>query len=202
VVPGTESRLWPIAGRGAGRHVHQVPREPRTHEPGSYRHVTARGNDHAALFRDDADRWHFLGLVGDVTRSPGWRCLAWCLMTTHYHLLVQEGECPLSDCMQLLHTRYVRAFNRRHGRRGHVFGGRYHEVTLEDDAHVLSTIRYIVRNPVEAGLCASPADWPWSSYRQLIGLDRPMSFFSRAHALALFDPRRDRAVAAVRRFVE
>ncbi len=123
-------------------------------------------------------------------------------MTTHYHLLVQEGDRPLSAGMHLLHSRYVRAFNRRHGRRGHVFGGRYRVATIDDDAHLLGAIRYIARNPIEAGICAAPADWPWSSYRQLVGIERPMSFFSCAHTLSLFDPSPDRAAAVVRRFVE
>jgi REP element-mobilizing transposase RayT len=179
-----------------------MPREHRFHEPWSYRHVTARGNDPADLFRDDDDRRCFLGLLGDVTRRVGWRCLGWCLMTTHYHLLVQERDRPLSSGMHLLHSGYVRAFNRRYDRRGHVFGGRYRVATIDDDAHLLLAIRYLARNPVEAGICASPADWPWSSYGQLVGVARPLSFFSRAHALSLFDARPERAVDAVRRLVE
>jgi len=182
--------------------VDGVPREVRFHEPGSYRHITARGNDRHALFRDDDDRWAFLGALGDVTRSFGWRCLGWCLMTTHYHLLVQEQAKPLSSGMHLLHSRYVRQFNRRHGHRGHVFGGRYHVATIVDDAHLLLALRYVARNPVEAGLCARPESWPWSSYGQLVGARPPMSFLSRAHALSLFDPRPERAVELARRFVE
>jgi REP-associated tyrosine transposase len=118
-----------------------VPREQRFHEPGSYRHITARANDPAGLFLDDADRWTFLGLLDEVTRASGWRCLGWCLLTSHYHLLVQESDRPLSVAMHLLHSRYVRAFNRRHARRGHVFAGRYHVTTIEDDAHLVSAIR-------------------------------------------------------------
>ena len=179
-----------------------MPRAPRIHDPGSYRHVTARGNDSAGLFLDDADRRTFLGLLGDVTRASDWRCLGWCLLTTHYHLLVQEGAQPLWVAMHLLHSRYVRAFNRRHARRGHVFARRYHVATIESDAHLFSTIRYVARNPVEAGLCAEPEHWPWSSYGQLTGTRRPMSFLSRTHVLSLFDERPARAIELVRRFVD
>jgi REP element-mobilizing transposase RayT len=179
-----------------------VPREARFHEPGSYRHLTARANNPDGLFLDDADRWTFLRLLGEVTRVSRWRCLGWCLLTTHYHLLVQEGAQSLSTAMHLLHSRYVRAFNARHGRRGHVFAGRYHVTTIEDDAHLVSALRYVARNPIEAGLCSVPEDWPWSSYGQLTGAIRSMSFLSRAHVLSLFDPRPERAVELVRQFVE
>ena len=73
---------------------------------------------------------------------------------------------------------------------------------LENDAHLLSALRYVALNPVQAGLCAAPAAWPWSSYGQLVGVDRPASFVSRAHALSLFDARPERAVELVRRFVD
>jgi putative transposase len=179
-----------------------MPRQPRIHDPGSYRHVTARGNDRASVFRDDADRWHFLTVLADVTRTCGWRCLGWCLMTNHYHLLLQELATPLSSGMHLLHTRYLRAFNERHARTGHVFGERYRVATIEGDAHLLMAVRYVARNPVEAGLCAAPCDWPWSSYAQLVGAAPALSFLSRAHALSLFDHRPQRAVELVRRFVE
>ena len=141
-------------------------------------------------------------MLGDVTRVCGWRCLAWCLLSNHYHLLVQERAKPISSGMHLLQSRYARAFNERHARTGHVFGDRYRVATIEDDGHLLMAIRYIALNPIEAGLCATPCEWPWSSYGQLVGTARPMSFLSRAHALSLFDTSSDRAVEIVRRFVE
>ena len=179
-----------------------MPRTPRFHEPGSYRHVTARGNDPSGLFLDDGDRWTFLRLLGEVTRTSRWSCLGWCLLTTHYHLLVQERAQPLSIAMHRLHSAYVRAFNRRHSRRGHVFAGRYHVTSIEDDAHLLSALRYVARNPVDAGLCGQPEDWSWSSYGQLTGSVRPTSFLSRAQVLSLFDARPERAVELLRGFVE
>ena len=154
------------------------------------------------MFRDDGDRLLFLGVLGDVTRACGWRCLGWCLLTNHYHLLVQERAKPLWSGMHLLHSRYVRAFNERHGRQGHVFGERYRVTTIESDAHLVMAIRYLARNPLEARLCTTPGEWPWSSYAQLVGTTRTMSFLSRAHALSLFDPRPDRAVELLRQFVE
>jgi len=179
-----------------------MPRPPRVHDPGSYRHITARGNAGAALFRDDHDRRRFLSGLRDVTRKHDWLCLAFCLMTTHYHLLVQEHDVPLARSMHLLHSRYVRAFCQRHGHEGHVFGERYHVATLDDDSHLLSAIRYVALNPVEAGLCPSPAEWAWSSYAAVVGAGRPWSFVSADHLLGLFGENRAKAVDVLRRFVE
>ena len=179
-----------------------MPRRPRIHAPGSLHHVTSHGVDARPLFVDDRDRWRFLGILSDVTREIGWRCLAFCLMTTHYHLLVQERDVPLSRAMRLLNGRYAVAFNAHHRRVGHVMSGRYRATPVERDAHLLAAVRYVARNPVEAGLCADPSEWPWSSYPELIGAARPSSFVSSAWLLALVAPQRDLALERLRAFVE
>jgi REP-associated tyrosine transposase len=179
-----------------------MPRRPRVHVPGSFHHLTAHGVDSRPLFEDDEDRWRFLGILSDVTREIDWRFLAFCLMTTHYHLIVQEREKPLSQAMRLLNGRYVVAFNKRHGRIGHLLNGRYRDTPIKDDAHLLAAVRYVALNPVNGGLCSRPEDWPWSSYRELIGASRPSSFVSAAWLLALFSPQVEQAVERVRVFVE
>jgi putative transposase len=179
-----------------------VPRRPRIHVPGSFHHLTAHGVDSRPLFEDDQDRWRFLGILGDVTREIGWRCLAFCLMTTHYHLLIQERDAPVSRAMRLLNGRYVVAFNKRHARAGHLLNGRYRDTPIEDDSHLLAAVRYVALNPVDAKLCVRAEDWPWSSYRELIGASRPSSFVSTTWLLAQFAPRRDRAMERVRSLVE
>ena len=170
--------------------------------PGSMHHVTAHGVDARPLYADDHDRWRFLGILGDVTREIGWRCLAFCLLDTHYHLVVQEGEVPLWGAMRLLNGRYANHFNKRHGRRGHLFEGRYRDTPIADDAHLLSTLRYVALNPVAAGVCSRAEDWRWSSYGGLVGATRGWSFVSTAWTLSLFAPQRERAIRAVREFVE
>ena len=179
-----------------------MPRRPRVHVPGSLHHVTAHGVDSRPLFDDDADRWRFLGVLSDVTREIGWRCLAFCLMTTHYHLLVEERDLPIWRAMRLLNGRYAVAFNKRHERVGHLMNGRYRDTSIETEEHLFRAMRYIALNPVEAGLCSHPEDWPWSSYRQLLGLATPASFVSTAWTLAQFAPQRGLAIERVRALVE
>jgi len=142
------------------------------------------------LFGDDEDRWYFLGLLGTVTREIGWRCLAFCLMGTHYHLVLEERDVPLSRGMHLLNGRYAVAVNARYGRSGHLFRSRFSDTSIDSESHLLSALRYVALNPVDAGLSTSPEEWPWSSYGQLIGVARGWSFMSTAWTLSLFAPHR------------
>ena len=116
------------------------------------------------MFLDDADRWAYLRLLGTVVRWAGWRCIAYCLMDNHVHLLVLTPRPNLGRGMQALHGDFARAFNDRHGLSGHLFQGRFDNSLVHDDAQLLNVAAYIARNPVEAGMCAHPGDWPWSSY--------------------------------------
>ena len=191
-----------IAQPARGLHRAEMPRRPRVHAPGLIHHVMAHGIDARPLFSDDADRWRFIGILGDVTREVGWLCLGFCLMDTHYHLLVEEGEIPLSKGMRLLNGRYVTEYNRRHGRRGHLFEARYRDVAIKDEGHLMTAVRYLARNPLEVGACARAEDWPWSSYPQLVGVAKGWSFVSSAVTLSLFADRRDRAIEIVRQVVE
>jgi putative transposase len=103
-------------------------------------------------------------LLGRAVARSRWCCLAYCLMDNHLHLLVETREPNLGAGMQWLHGRYAQAFNQRHRRDGHVFQGRYGATRIEDDDQLWTTVRYIARNPVEAGLCADACGWNWGSY--------------------------------------
>jgi putative transposase len=142
-----------------------MPRPPREQVAGGVYHVFARGNDRAVIFRDDRDRRRYLELVQRSLRRTRWRLLAYCLMDNHVHLIVETPEPNLADGMQWLHGHYGRYFNDRHGRTGHVFQGRYRAVRQRTDEQLRGTIRYVVHNPVSAGLCASPGEYAWSSHR-------------------------------------
>ena len=131
-------------------------------------HVNARGVRRQDLFRDDVDRARYVALLGRVVKDKRWRCLAFCLMTNHIHLLIETPEPNLGAGMQWFHGRYGRWFNERHKHVGHVFEDRYHNVRVMTDAQLVVTLRYIAMNPVEAGLCADARDWRWSSYALLV----------------------------------
>jgi putative transposase len=106
---------------------------------------------------------HHLTLLGVAVRARHWRCLAYCLMSNHLHLLIETPRANLGVGMAWLHGGYARWFNRRHGRTGHVFERRYGSVRIHTDAQLWVVLRYIAMNPVEAGLCARPEEWRWSS---------------------------------------
>ncbi|MDR3502202.1 MAG: transposase, partial [Legionella sp.] len=97
-----------------------------------------------------------------------WICYAYCLMSNHYHLLVETAQGNLSKGMQLLNGIYTQKFNRRHSRVGHVFQGRFKGILVEKDNYLLELSRYIVLNPVRARMVVSAEDWIWSSYQSTI----------------------------------
>jgi REP element-mobilizing transposase RayT len=135
-------------------------------------------------------------------RGFEWTCVAFCLMRTHYHLMLEVGEGALPRGMQSLNYRYAVNFNQRHAMRGHVQFERYGSVRIEDESHLLRVFRYVARNPVKAQLCASPADWPWSSYASAVGLAEPHSFVDPNRVLRCYDAIDELAAAQLRTFVE
>jgi REP element-mobilizing transposase RayT len=139
-----------------------MPRIVRSQLDDGLFHVTARGNRGSAIFVDDLDRVDFLYLLETTIDGFDWRCRAHCLMGTHYHVVLDSSRANLSDGMQRLNGMYARRFNRRHGFRGHVFEDRFSSWLMRDERHFHATIAYVRENPVRAGLCERPEDWPWS----------------------------------------
>jgi putative transposase len=151
----------------ARRHYRgSVPRLPRYVLPprGVY-HVTSRGVARTAISRDDDDRRYFLVLLAREVRREGWDSRAFCLMPNHYHLIVHTTLGSLSRGLQRLNGELAMSFNERYKRWGHLFGDRFAAFTIRDDEHLASAIEYVLGNPVRAGLCRHPSDWPWSGPR-------------------------------------
>jgi REP element-mobilizing transposase RayT len=111
----------------------------------------------------------FLGVLAEVINRFKWRCHAYCLMGNHYQLLIETPEPNLSKGMRQLNGVYTQRFNRRHGRVGHVFQGRYKAIVVERDSYLKEVARYVVLNPVRAKRVQHPGDWPWSSYAMTAG---------------------------------
>jgi putative transposase len=160
-----------------------------------------RGNRSCPIFVDDHDRIAFASLLTGVLEAQPVSCLAYCLMTTHYHLVL-ETRVGLSEAMHALNGRYARAFNRRHGYRGHLFERRFHSVPIETDWHLLELARYLVLNPVRADICRHPRAWRWSSYRAVLGLSGVPQFLDVSRFLGVFGRDQVKARAAFREFVE
>jgi REP element-mobilizing transposase RayT len=139
-----------------------MARPLRSFEPGGYYHVTARGNDDGPIFLDDLDRSRFVHLLSDVSRRFRLDIHVWCLMTSHYHLVVTSPAGVVSRPVQYLNSSHARAFNQRHGRRGHVFLQRFRASTIRDEGHLANTRDYVLDNPVRAGIVARREDWPWA----------------------------------------
>jgi putative transposase len=130
---------------------------------GTY-HVTTRGNRRQPIYHDDFDRRLFLAFGDRVIRRCGWRMEAFCLMTTHFHLLIETPQPNLSIGMHLLNGGYAAYFNERYDFDGHLFEKRFGSRLVESDEDLHGVLRYIAYNPVEAGLCEHPWQWPWSSF--------------------------------------
>jgi REP-associated tyrosine transposase len=140
-----------------------MPRRPRNDLPaeGVY-HVTARGVACCSIFHDDVDRRLFLRRLRRVAGELRWECFVYCLMTTHYHLLVATSLDRLSKGMQRVQGPYAQRFNLKYARVGHLFQERFSTWVIRDESHFARAYEYIRNNPVEAGLCRDPDDWPWT----------------------------------------
>ena len=141
-----------------------MSRPLRIEFPGALYHVTSRGDRKEAIYDDDRDRYQFLEILGDTASIYNWGVLAYCLMGNHYHLVVRTPDANLSGGMRHLNGVFTQASNRRHNRSGHLFQGRYKAILVDEDAYLLELSRYVVLNPVRAGLVHTPQEWPWSSY--------------------------------------
>ena len=178
-----------------------IARKSRIEVPDGIYHVGSRGNNGEILYSDDIDRMDWLRRFAKVAVKYRWLGWSYCLMGNHFHFLVQIPHCGVSKGMQELNTGYSIRTNRRHGRTGHLVRNRFYSNLIEQQSHLLEVCRYIVLNPVRAGLCASPAEWPWSSYRACAGTELAHPFLAVDRVLGLFGQSPEAARAAYRAFV-
>lgn len=178
-----------------------MARPLRLEHPGAIWHVTSRGNEKRRIFREAADRVEMLGLLAETVVRHRWALHAYVLMSNHYHLLVETPEPTLSRGMHQLNSVYTQRLNRKYGRVGHLFQGRFHGVLIEREGHLLEVARYVVLNPVRAGLVDSPDEWRWSSYRATAGLAPTPVWLQVDWTLSQFGKEREDSARAYRRFV-
>jgi len=164
-------------------------------------HLTSRGDGREAIFLSDGDRQVFLDVVAAVWERYNWAVHAYCLMTNHYHLLVETPDANLSKGMRQLNGVYTQRFNRIYKRTGHVFQGRYKAILVQKDAYLLELARYVVLNPVRARMVRAARDWPWSSYRATIGEVQAPQWLERRAILAAFGETQSKAIGRYAQFV-
>lgn len=177
-----------------------MPRAPRLHVAGGLYHVVLRGNHQQAIFDREADYHTFELILGRALRRYDARVHAYCWMTNHVHLAAQVGGVPLGRLMQAVASSYARRKQQRIPTTGHLFERRYRAILVDNDAYWLTLVRYIHRNPVEAGMAADAEDYRWSSHRGYLGRACP-AWLTTAPTLAMFGCNAADAVAAYRRFV-
>jgi putative transposase len=178
-----------------------MARPLRIEYDGALYHLTSRGNERKAIFKDDGDRELFLTTLWQVSERFHWLCHAYCLMDNHYHLVIETPDGNLSKGMRQLNGVYTQAFNRRHHRVGHLFQGRFKGILVQKESHYLEVCRYVVLNPVRARAVKHPRDWAWSSYRATGGLAPVPRCLTVEEILSHFGQRRGPAQAKYREYV-
>ena len=143
-----------------------MPRAPRPNVAGGLYHVISRGVRRFPLYEDAIDYHRFLLLFREVAKDLSWTSHVRCQMPNHFHLVLETPEPNLSAGMQRLNSRYAQWFNWRHGYVGHAVESRFFSGLIESNAHFLEVARYVLLNPVRAGLCRHPREWPYSSFRE------------------------------------
>ncbi len=169
------------------RTVEGMARRPRIEIPGASYHVTTRGNDRQRIYFGNWSGRLFVRELDRAALRYGWRVFAYCLMTNHYHLVLQIDERGLSHGMCELNGRFARATNWVNRRADHLFGKRFYGRMIETDGHWEEAVRYVLLNPVrvETG-CRDPRHWRWSSLRPTLGLEHPPACLDVGEVLAHF----------------
>ena len=170
-----------------------MARQPRNEVAGSIYHVTIHAVADTVIVRSDHDRSILVESFAEAAKRYRWELLALAILDTHYHALVRTPEATLGAGMQYLNGTYAQGFNRRHGRKGHLFGARYFSKRIENQAHLLLTIRYIALNGFNAGLADHPRNDRWNSYPRVLGALARWPFIARPTLLGYFSPRRQTA---------
>ena len=179
-----------------------MARPLRIEYAGAFYHVMHRGNAGADIFKSVRDREKFLEYVGKAVERYQIKIHTYCLMTNHYHFLIETSQANLSQAIKWINVGYVAYFNRKRRRTGHLFQGRFKAVVIDADEYLKHLSRYIHLNPVRAGMVERCQDYPWSSYPVFGGYAKSPEWLETDWLLSLFDQNRKKAMERYREFVE
>jgi len=178
-----------------------VARPLRIEYPGAFYHVTARGNEKKDIFKSRKDREKFLSYLESATQRYGAVIHAYCLMSNHYHLLLETPQSNLSQIMKHINSSYTTYFNIKRKRAGHLLQGRFKAILVEADAYATELSRYIHLNPVRAGIVEKPEEYPWMSYHGYTEDAAAPAWLTTGFILGYFDKKEAAARKEYRLFV-
>lgn len=179
-----------------------MARPLRLEFPNALYHVTSRGDRRENIYDDDEDRIIFLNILGKVVTDYNWLCHGYCLMSNHYHLIIETLDSNLSKGMRQLNGVYTQATNRRHNRTGHLFQGRYKAILVDKESYLLELARYVVLNPLRAkGMVQNIEDWPWSNYLAMIDKANKFGWLTTDWILSQFGGSREQAIRSYQDFI-
>lgn len=178
-----------------------MPRSARLYYPGGFFHLISRFYNRSWLMDGAAERLHYLKLYEKVAQRTDATVLAWCLMSSHIHLVVKAGNDPLSVLMKAVNTGFANWVNKRKGRAGAVFSDRYKAILVEGEPFLLELVRYVHNNPVRAGVVVAPEESSWSSHRAYLGLEAPPDWLNTGVILGRFSRSVGHARRMFQRFV-
>lgn len=167
-----------------------MSRPLRIEYPGAWYHVMNRGRRSECIFSDKQDYGFFLDLLIESTELWKVNIAAYCMMSNHYHILLQTPEGNISRCMRHLNSIYTQRYNRRHKYDGQLFRGRYKSVLVSNDSHLLQLVRYIHKNPVKAGIVKNPEEYPWSSYKGYLSFAKKWDWLYKDYIFEMITPKK------------
>lgn len=156
---------------------------------GAFHHCLNRGHGRERILGDDKDKQAFLGVMAEAQKRLKMRVLAYCLMNSHYHLVLENSSGRMADFFKLLNGEYGIYYRKRHGGNGYVFQGRYKSTLIQDDDYLIMAISYVLANPVKAGLVHDFVAYPWSSARAYYGKE-PDRYVDYAFVEGLYGPKK------------
>ena len=179
-----------------------MTRPLRVEYPGAFYHVFSRGNAGEHVFKGDADKKKFLQYLAKDVERFSIILHTYCIMSNHYHLLIETPLPNLSVAIQWLNISYAAYYNKRHQRSGHIFQGRYKSILIDKDDYIKQLSRYIHLNPVRAKLVSKPLDYQWSSYSAFIEKAKDCDWLETSGILQHFGKKRKQSKANYKIFVE
>jgi putative transposase len=177
-----------------------MARKPRISYPGALHHIIVRGNHKEEIFLHDRDRQRFIELLKEYHERYLFKCYAYTLMPNHIHLLIEEGDIPLSKIMQGINQSYTQYFNTKYEKAGHLFQGRYKTILCDKDRYLIILVRYIHLNPVRALLVKRPEQYKWSSHNAYLYGGKE-SFIETEFVLSLFSSQKKQAIKRYKSFI-